>query len=371
MNVRLVIILLAAILLAHAVLIHLLLKTGDIAATKSAADLRNDEPFIPPEPIRQEPGEKTHPELRTQPERPAPVIEQPRPGKKNPVWRPLNYKNAIRGNIGSIPASRGAGAGILVNLNTRQVLWTKNEKYAYPIASMSKLMTLMLAYEDALDRVKYPAGLETVVTVTHEASLIPPSKVYLAPGEKFTLKELMLAAAIKSANDAAGMVAIFLGDGKMSNFVARMNERAAELKMTSTKFFGPHGLPGKNKNLDNRSSAEDMVRLCEAYMQYDELMEWSAIRRKTFRNKGQKNYLTLINHNNLLPGARYAVEGVTGLKTGFTNRAGFCLAVTCTRNGETLLGIFTGFRDLKGRDSFGKAVLEWGFRRSADLKKRQ
>jgi D-alanyl-D-alanine carboxypeptidase (penicillin-binding protein 5/6) len=76
------------------------------------------------------------------------------------------------------------------------------------------------------------------------------------------------------------------------------------------------------------------------------------------------------NHNNLLPGARYGTKGVTGLKTGFTNRAGFCLAVTCTRNGETLLAVMTGFKTLKERDSFAKALLNWGYRRSAALNKK-
>lgn len=381
LNLKLVAVLVIAILVAHAVLIHLLIQTSSMTeSVRQKKQIHSEKPFVPPvskqntEPKKERYGSRTNtpaPAPAKIPE-PAwtPIIPDEIPAIKSNTWRPLKYNRTIKGNIGSIQASRGAKSGILVNLNTRQVLWAKNADKPYPIASMTKLMTQLLAYEKSLDKNMYPDGLRTKIKIVKEVEAIAPSKVHLSAGEIFTVKDLLLAASIKSANDAAGMLAIFFGNGKMARFVAEMNQKAKDLGMAHTTFTNPHGLPEKQKNLDNKSSPEDMVRLCEAFLQHEELVKWAGIKSLAFRSKGQKNYHVMWNHNNLLPGARYGTKGVTGLKTGFTNRAGFCLAVTCTRNGETLLAVMTGFKTLKERDSFAKALLNWGYRRSAVLNKK-
>lgn len=381
MNLKLVAFLIVAILIAHAVLIHLLIRTSSLTeSVRQNKQVHSEKPFVPP--VTKNEPEKTNvvtekssrtvpviPAGKQEPDWTIPVIPET-PRSPAYTWRPLNYSRVIKGNIRSIQTSKGASSGILVNLSTRQVLWAKNANKPYPIASMSKLMTQLLAYEKASDKRMYPDGLQTRIKVVREVEAIPPSKVHLRAGEVFTVKDLLLAASIKSANDAAGMLAVFFGKGKMANFVAEMNQKAKELGMKNTTFFNPHGLPAKKKNLDNQSSPEDMVRLCEAFLQHKDLVKWSGIRKLPFRSQGQKNYHIMWNHNNLLPGARFSTQGVTGLKTGFTNRAGFCLAVTCTRNGETLLAVMTGFKTLKERDSFAKALLNWGYRRSAALNKK-
>ena len=97
-------------------------------------------------------------------------------------------------------------------------------------------------------------------------------------------------------------------------------------------------------------------------MRHKTLCDLTAIRSADFRKPSDKGYMKLYNHNNLLPGAKFGTKGVTGLKTGFTNRAGFCLAVSCSRDGRNLLAIITGFPDLKGRDTFTRNLLEWGYK---------
>lgn len=363
MNIRLIAVLVAAILLAHAVLIHLLLKTDSTmaaAAGKKAAVEQleeNKEDFLPQQTPENKPAENHsfEPDVRAG----IPPVQTPRsaPGKKIV----LDFSKAVHGKIPKVPGLVDSVSGILVDLNTCRVLWEKNSSQSCPIASMSKLMTMLIAYEKAIDGT-LPDGLNTKIAVTKEAAQVPPSRVYLMVGETFTLRELMTASAVKSANDAAWLIGQYIGGGKIDTFIDMMNKRAAELGMKNTVFFNAHGLPGAAKAKDNRSSAVDMVILCSEFMRHKELCGFTSLRTADFRQPGQKGYMKLYNHNNLLPGAKYATKGVNGLKTGFTNRAGFCLAVTCSRDGRNLLAVITGFQDLKGRDTFTRSLLEWGYR---------
>ena len=371
MNIRLIAVLIAAILLAHAVLIHPLLMTDSMAA--ASADKRAE--------IEQADGkkddflssgggasaEKTDPAVSSSAQDADPV-DDIRPGipAVNSNVAParklvLDYSKTVRGKIPKVKGLVDSASGILVDLNTGKVLWEKNSAKPYPIASMSKLMTMLIAAEKVKDGT-LPEGFDTKIAVTREAAQVPASKVYLMVGETFTLRELLTAAAVKSANDAAWLIGQYLGGGKMDTFVGMMNKRAAELGMKNTVFFNPHGLSGASKGKDNRSSAVDMVILCNEFMRHKELCELTSLRTAEFRKPNEKGYLKFNNHNNLLPGAKFATKGVNGLKTGFTSRAGFCLAVTCSRAGRNLLAIVTGFPDLKGRDTFTRSLLEWGYK---------
>ncbi len=353
MNIRLVAVLTAAILLAHAVLIHLFLKTNSLMASVPAEKEKEEtEEFQHPVILPEDPMTRAQEKIPEPEPVPEPEIVPRHAGKT------LDFSRALRNNPKALPGAKNISAGLLVDLNSGKVLWAKKTSGVYPIASMSKLMTLLLAYEKS----RVSGGLDVRIPVTREAANVPPSKVNLMTGETFTLRELMIAASVKSANDATYLIAQHFGNGNVQNFVDEMNRRAVLLGMKNTRFFNPHGLPGKTKQQDNRSTAEDMVRLCEEYMKYPELMKWAGLRSASFREAGHKQYLKLYNHNNLLPGARFGTEGVTGMKTGFTNRAGFCLAASCTRNGRTLLAIVTGASNLRNRDSFVRDLLNWGFK---------
>jgi D-alanyl-D-alanine carboxypeptidase (penicillin-binding protein 5/6) len=245
-------------------------------------------------------------------------------------------------------------------MDNNKVLWAKNPSKPVPVASLTKIMTIMLAYEIAMDD-SSPYTLESLIPVTTEAINTAASKVDFQKGEMFTIRELLIAASVKSANDAAHLLAEHLGGGKADNFIEDMNRRAKEVGMTHTTYFNAHGLPGKSKALDNQSSPEDIVRLCLVFRQYPYLMELAALRTAPFREKGSPNYMLLQNHNNLLPGAKTAATGVNGIKTGFTNRAGFCVAATCERSGRHLLAVVTGFPSAADRDNFVHVLLDWGY----------
>lgn len=272
----------------------------------------------------------------------------------------LDFTGAARDDISGLKGISLSTAGILVDMDNNKVLWAKNPSKPVPVASLTKIMTIMLAYEIAQDDGS-PYTLESLIPVTTEAINTEASKVYFKQGEMFTIRELLVAASVRSANDAAHLLAQHLGGGKADRFIEDMNRRAKELGMTHTTYFNAHGLPGKSKALDNQSSVEDVSRLCLVFRNYPYLMELAAKRTAPFREKTSPDYILLQNHNNLLPGAKTAAAGVNGIKTGFTNRAGFCVAASCERSGRNLLAVVTGFPSAADRDNFVRVLLDWGY----------
>ena len=279
---------------------------------------------------------------------------------KKAVSVKLDFTGAAHDDTPGLRGISLAKAGMLVDMDNNKVLWAKNPSKPVPIASLSKIMTIMLAYEIAMDD-SSPYTLESLIPVTPEAINTEASKVEFRKGEMFTIRELLVAASVKSANDAAHLLAEHLGGGKADRFIEDMNRRAKEVGMTHTTYFNAHGLPGKSRELDNQSSPEDIVRLCIAFRKYPYLMELAALRSAPFREKGSPNYMLLQNHNNLLPGAKTAAPGVNGIKTGFTNRAGFCVAASCERSGRHMLAVATGFPSAADRDNFIRVLLDWGY----------
>lgn len=272
----------------------------------------------------------------------------------------LDFTGAARDNVSALRGVSLATTGILVDMDKNVVLWAKNPSKPVPVASLTKIMTIMLAYEIAMDD-SSPYTLESLIPVTTEAINTAASKVDFKKGEMFTIRELLVAASVKSANDAAHLLAEHLGGGKADKFIEDMNRRAKEVGMTHTTFHNAHGLPGKTKALDNQSSPEDIARLCLVFRNYSYLMELAGLRSAPFREKDSPNFMLLQNHNNLLPGAKTAAAGVNGIKTGFTNRAGFCVAATCERGGRHLLAVVTGFPSAADRDNFVRVLLDWGY----------
>ncbi|MBO4646604.1 MAG: hypothetical protein J5806_00430, partial [Lentisphaeria bacterium] len=112
----------------------------------------------------------------------------------------------------------------------------------------------------------------------------------------------------------------------------------------------------------NASSPADMALLAEYCLGHEKIMEWAAMAKSDIRNGKTE----LINHNNLLPGRRYPAAGVDGLKTGFINRSGYCVTVTCKRAGKRMIAVVMGFDTAKNRDLFTRKLLDWGYARAAD-----
>ena len=242
--------------------------------------------------------------------------------------------------------------GLLVEYPSGRVLWQKDSDQPVEIASMTKMMTALLAFEDidARDDIE----LSTPIKVSNAAYRIGGSQVWLDPRETFSLEELLISIMVKSANDSAYLVGEYLEGGNMSAFIERMNERAQELEMTSTRFRNAHGLPEKTE--DNVASCLDLARLSAALLRHEKAIEWASLETYSFRPNAKEPTI-LSNHNRLLS----TTIGVDGMKTGYTKRAGYCIAATCKRNERRLIAITTGFSSGSKRDSFTRDLLDWGY----------
>lgn len=241
-----------------------------------------------------------------------------------------------------------------MDVDTGRVLWSLNPHRAVPIASMSKMMTLLVALE-TIEFHHIP--LSRTVTVSNSAVQVTPTIAGLRPKDQLTLASLLQSTIVKSANDCAQMTAEFFGGGKAAPFIAAMNRKAKALGMSQAVFFNPHGLPAQQ---NNRASCEEMVRLGTALMQHPLAREWVSRQKITFTKKGAKSVL-FYNHNRLLKSKQ--CPGVNGIKTGFTQRAGFCITANCERDNHHLMAVVTGCPSQRDRDSLVKKLFNWGFRR--------
>lgn len=258
-----------------------------------------------------------------------------------------SYDGAVIGNKLPIANVSQIPSGILVEPEKGKILWSKLSNKPMEIASMTKMMTVLLAFE-AIDRGEI--SLDDQLYVTKATARIGGSQVYLDPKEHFTLAEILKTIMIVSANDSAYLIAEKLGNGNVGAFVKQMNEKAKELGMKSTHFYNPHGLPEKGDR-DNKSSAYDLAILACQLLKYPLAMEWAATWTDDFRDGKFK----LVNHNKLVK----TVKGVDGLKTGYYRHAGFCITVTAKRNGNRYIAVIIGAKTKKLRNGFAKKLLDW------------
>lgn len=207
-----------------------------------------------------------------------------------------------------------AAAAVLMDADSGRLLYEKNGEKRMLIASTTKLMTALVALEQG--------GLQQEITVTG-SHMAEGSSMYLRPGEKLTLETLLYGLLLSSGNDAALAVTECMGGA--APFVARMNEKAAELGMENTHFANPNGLDDE----EHYSTAEDMAKLAAAAMNDPVLRRVASTR--TARIGGR----TLTNHNKLLS----RVEGCVGLKTGYTKAAGRTLVSCAERDGVRLVAV--------------------------------
>jgi len=242
--------------------------------------------------------------------------------------------------------------GLLVEVPSGRILWQKDSDQPVEIASMTKMMTALLAFEDVDAREEI--AFSTPIKVTNAAYRIGGSQVWLDPRETFTLEELLISVMVKSANDSAYLVGEYLAGGDMGQFIDRMNERAQELEMTNTRFRNAHGLPEKTE--DNLASCLDLARLSAELLRHEKAIEWASLETYAFRANAKEPTI-LSNHNRLLS----TTIGVDGMKTGYTKRAGYCIAATCERNDRRLIAITTGFSSGSKRDAFTRDLLDWGY----------
>jgi serine-type D-Ala-D-Ala carboxypeptidase (penicillin-binding protein 5/6) len=242
--------------------------------------------------------------------RPSPAPSQFQPPAGTPPGEPVGY--------------------CVVAADTDTELAARDADRQWPPASLAKMMTVLLALEQV------HAGKHTLaepVSVSAHAAQQGGSQVFLKAGETFPLGDLLAAAMIPSANDAAVAVAEHLA-GSTDAFVRRMNARARALGMTRTVYRSPNGLPPEPGHESDLTTARDLIRVARELLQYPEALGWSGTRQTTIRN----GTFVMKNTNALL--SRFA--GATGLKTGHTWAAGFSLTASATRGDLTVLTVVLG-----------------------------
>ena len=237
-------------------------------------------------------------------------------------------------------------AAMLISQDTGEILYQKNADQQLPIASITKVMTLILTLE-ALHAGKI--SMSDTVPVSQHAFSMGGSQIWLEPGEIFTLDEMVKAICVASANDAAVAVAEFVG-GSEPAFAEMMNQKARELGMTNTVFKNACGLD----EAGHLSTARDVATMSREMLQtYPEIQQYTTIWTDSLR-KGETQ---LTNTNKLLK--RY--EGITGLKTGTTGGAGVCISASAERNGLRLIAVVLGAASSTERFDAATALLDYGF----------
>lgn len=236
-----------------------------------------------------------------------------------------------------------AVSAILVDIKTGSILFKKNPDERLPIASVTKIMSMLLIME-AVDSGK--VSLSDMVRTSEYAYGFGGSQVYLEPGEEFTLEEMLKAIAIHSANDATVAVAEKIS-GSEDAFVQLMNSKARELGMENTHFLDSTGL-----NDDGYSSARDVAIMSrELVLKHPKVLEYTKMWHSPFRDMELYNRNALVRH----------YEGTTGLKTGTTSRAGHNLSLTVERDGMHLVAVVLGEPDSNTRFAEAQKLANYGF----------
>ena len=237
-------------------------------------------------------------------------------------------------------------AAILVDLGTGAVLYEKNADEQRAIASITKVMTLLLTFQ-ALEAGR--VQLTDIVPVSEHAYGMGGSQIWLEPGEQLTLEEMLKAICISSANDAAVAVAEYIG-GSEDAFVQQMNAEAARLGMTGTHFENACGLD----ETGHLSTARDVAVMSrEMLLHHTEIADYCTIWTDTLRG-GETQ---LVNTNKLLR----SYQGITGLKTGTTGGAGVCISASAERDGLGLVAVILGAPSSKDRFDAARTLLDYGF----------
>jgi serine-type D-Ala-D-Ala carboxypeptidase (penicillin-binding protein 5/6) len=248
---------------------------------------------------------------------------------------------ALAVGAASAPPPVQAEAYLVQNATTGEVLAGLDERERLPIASITKLMTVLVTLEHA--------DLDDVVTVSRGAAAVGESSIHLRPGERISVRSLIQAALIQSANDAANALAAHVGGGSIPRFVGLMNAKAAELGLADTHFTNPDGLDSPG----HVSSARDVTKLARVAMRQPFVRE--AVRTVETTVAGRR----LVNWNDLLS----TFPRLLGVKTGHTDGAGWSEVAAARGPGVTIYATLLGGATRAGRNEDLAELLAWGLAR--------
>ena len=244
-----------------------------------------------------------------------------------------------------------AKAAVLMDAVSGEVLFAQNSHKKLPPASVTKVMTMLLILEGC-DSGKI--RLSDTVTISERAASMGGSQMYMEPGEQHTVEELLKGVAMVSANDGCVALAEHLA-GSVEMFVEQMNKRAAELGMKDSHFVNTNGLPVAN----HYTSAYDIAVMSRALIAFPETAQWFTKWQDTIKVglPGKEKEFGLTNTNKLIK----QYPGAIGIKTGFTQDAGYCLSGAAERDGTRLIGVILGCTTSNIRFAEIKRLLDYGF----------
>lgn len=259
----------------------------------------------------------------------------------------------VLGNIGfakvqpvlGVEIETEATSAILMDAASGQILYEKEAHKELPPASVTKIMTLLVAADAvASGKVK----LTDIVTASENASKLGGSQIYLKPGETFTLEQMLIAIAVGSANDGCVAVAEHI-NGTHEAFVEEMNNKALALGLKNTHFVNAYGLPAEG----HYTSAYDLAVISKEALNYPLVRKLTSMKEYDLRDGKFK----LWNTNKLL----WWYPGTDGFKTGWTNEAKYCLASTVERNGLRLICVVMGVPQVRGQFAESMKIYNYGF----------
>ena len=251
-------------------------------------------------------------------------------------------------SVFAIDLASNAKSAIIIEPTTGKIIFEKNSNERLEPASMTKIMTLLLTFE-AIDNGR--VSLDDMVNISKRAEDMGGSQMFLEAGSNIRLEEIIKGVSIASANDGAIALAEFIG-GSVENFVDMMNKKVEDLGLSNTHFANPHGLHADN----HYSSAYDMAIMASNLISHEKVLNYTSIYEDYF-NKPDGSRTWLVNTNNLV---RF-LEGVDGLKTGYTSEAGYCLTATAKKGNVRYITVVMGEPSSDIRSSETANMLNYAF----------
>lgn len=241
-----------------------------------------------------------------------------------------------------------AKSAIMIEASTGEILFQKNKEERLAPASMTKMMSMLLIMEEIE---KGNLKWDEMITASERASSMGGSQIFLKAGEKMTVTDMLKGIAIASGNDATVAMAERIS-GSEESFVKKMNARAKELGLKNTNFVNATGLTADN----HYSSANDMSLIAKELVKHEKILEFTGTYEDYLR-KDTKSPFWLVNTNRLV---RF-YSGVDGLKTGFTDEAGYCLTSTAKKDNMRLITVVMNEPDISKRSADTSRMLDYGF----------
>ena len=247
-----------------------------------------------------------------------------------------------------VDLAKNATSAILIEASSGEILFEKNAHEKLAPASMTKMMSMLLIMENIE---KGNLKWDEMISVSSNASSMGGSQIFLETGEKMSVEDLLKGIAVGSANDATVALAERIATTE-DNFVSMMNDKAKELGLKNTNFKNATGLDSEN----HYSSAYDMAMIAKELVKHEKILEFSSIYEDYLR-KNTDNSFWLVNTNRLV---RF-YQGLDGLKTGYTQDAGYCLTATAKKDNMRLISVVMKEPDSNTRNNETTTMLDYGF----------